>query len=134
MLLVTGYPIGYSVWLSFQEYDLRIPDSRGFVGLENYQTVLGDSIFWQDLSTTLIITVVSVVIELVLGFLIAWVMHRALVGRGLVRASLLVPYGIITVVAAFAWRFAFDPDRGLRQRAPRHRIGPGSPSAGPPCS
>ena len=113
MLLVTGYPIGYSLWLSFQEYDLRSPDARGFVGLENYQAVLGDRIFWQDLSSTLIITVASVLIELVLGFLIAWVMHRALVGRGLVRASLLVPYGIITVVAAFAWRFAFDPTVGF---------------------
>ncbi len=113
MLLVTGYPIGYSLWLSFQEYDLRSPDARGFVGLENYQAVLGDRIFWQDLSSTLIITVISVLLELVLGFLVAWVMHRALVGRGIVRASLLVPYGIITVVAAFAWRFAFDPTVGF---------------------
>lgn len=113
MLLVTGYPIAYSVWLSVQSYDLRDPDGRGFVGLDNYAAVLGDSIFWQDLTTTLVITAVSVALELVLGFVIAWVMHRAIVGRGLVRASLLVPYGIITVVAAFAWRFAFDPTVGF---------------------
>lgn len=113
MLLVTAYPIGYSVWLSLQTYDLRNPDERGFVGLDNYSAVLGDPIFWEDLGTTVLITVISVSIELVLGFVIAWVMHRAIVGRGLVRASLLVPYGIITVVAAFAWRFAFDPTVGF---------------------
>ena len=49
MLLVTAYPIAYSVWLSFQEYDLRFPDARGFVGLENYQRSWS-SIFWQDLA------------------------------------------------------------------------------------
>lgn len=113
MLLVTGYPIGYAIWLSLQRYDLRVPDDRAFVGLDNYSAVLSDRIFWQDLSATLIITVVSVIFELLLGFLFAWIMHRALLGRGLVRASLLVPYGIITVVAAFAWRFAFDPTTGF---------------------
>ena len=50
----------------------------------------------------MIITVVSVAIELVLGMLIALVMHRAIFGRGLVRTSILIPYGIVTVVAAFA--------------------------------
>jgi multiple sugar transport system permease protein len=52
-------------------------------------------------------------VELVLGFVFALVMHRALIGRRLVRASLLVPYGIITVVAAMSWRFAFDPTTGF---------------------
>jgi multiple sugar transport system permease protein len=53
-----------------------------------------------------------VAIELVLGMLLALVMHRALVGRGLVRTSALVPYGIVTVVAAFAWRFAWSSSQG----------------------
>jgi multiple sugar transport system permease protein len=52
-------------------------------------------------------------IELVLGFLLAWVMHRAIFGRAIVRSSSLVPYGIITVVAAFSWRFAFDTNTGF---------------------
>ena len=75
--------------------------------------MLTNEVFWQDLTSTLIITVVSVAIELVLGFALAYVMHRAIFAKGLVRASLLVPYGIITVVAAFAWRFAFDPTTGF---------------------
>ena len=56
-------------------------------------------------------------IELVLGMLIALVMHRAIFGRGPVRAAILIPYGIVTVVAAFAWRYAFDPTQRLRDRA-----------------
>jgi multiple sugar transport system permease protein len=113
MLLVTAYPIGYAVWLSTQRYGLRFPDDRGFVGFDNYSAVLGNELWWQDLVNTLVITVVSVIFELILGFALAFVMHRALFGRGMVRSSILVPYGIITVVAAFAWRFAFDPTTGF---------------------
>jgi multiple sugar transport system permease protein len=94
-------------------YDLRFPDQRRFVGLENYLSVLGSETWWQALLNTLIVTVGSVSLELVLGFVFALVMHRAVVGMRLVRTSLLVPYGIITVVAAMAWRFAFDPTTGF---------------------
>lgn len=113
MLLVTAYPIAYALWLSMQRYDLRFPDDRGFVGLDNYEAVLTNSVWWQDLINTLVITAASVAVELVLGFALAFVMHRALFGRAIVRSSILVPYGIITVVAAFAWRFAFDPTTGF---------------------
>ena len=113
MLVVTGYPIGYAVFLSLQRYDLRFPDDREFVGLSNYGEVLGSSTWWLDLFNTMVITVFSVAIELVLGMIIALVMHRAIFGRGPVRASILIPYGIVTVVAAFAWRYAFDPTTGF---------------------
>ena len=113
MLVVTAYPIGYALWLSTQRYDLRFPEERGYVGLDNYRAVLGNSLWWQDLINTSVIMVISVIIELVLGFALAFVMHRAIFGRGPVRSSILVPYGIITVVAAFAWRFAFDPTTGF---------------------
>jgi multiple sugar transport system permease protein len=113
MLLVTGYPIGYAFYLSLQRFDLRFPDEKEFVGLSNYADVLSSTTWWSDLVTTLIITVVSVAIELVLGMLIALVMHRAIFGRGPVRAAILIPYGIVTVVAAFAWRYAFDPASGF---------------------
>ena len=49
---------------------------------------------------------------------IALVMHRAIFGRGAVRTSVLIPYGIVTVVAAFAWRFAFEPDTGFVNQLP----------------
>jgi multiple sugar transport system permease protein len=112
MLAVTAYPIIYAFWLSLQRSDLRFPDESEFVGLGNYITVLSSSLWWSDLGRTVFITVVSVAIELVLGMLLALVMHRALVGRGLVRTASLIPYGIVTVVAAFAWRLAFSSADG----------------------
>jgi len=113
MLAVTAYPIVYAFWLSLQRYDLRFPDDREFVGLENYGSVLTDPVWWESFTTTTVLMVVTVAVELVLGFLLAFLMHRALIGRRTVRASILVPYGIITVVAALAWRFAFDPTTGF---------------------
>jgi multiple sugar transport system permease protein len=118
MLIVTGYPIGYAIYLSLQKYDLRFPDDKEFVGLSNYVDVLTASTWWSDVFNTLVITVFSVAIELVLGMAIALVMHRAIFGRGPVRAAVLIPYGIVTVVAAFAWRYAFDPGTGFVQGLP----------------
>jgi multiple sugar transport system permease protein len=113
MLLVTAYPIGYAFVLSVQELDLRFPDEGGFVGLDNYGTVLTSELWWQDVFNTAFITVIAVAIELVLGMIIALVMYRAIFGRGLVRVAVLIPYGIITVVAAFSWQFAFAPETGF---------------------
>jgi multiple sugar transport system permease protein len=118
MLLVTGYPIGYALYLSLQKLDLRFPAERRFVGLSNYIDVLGSSTWWEDVWNTTIITVLSVGLELVLGMALALVMHRAIFGRGPVRAAILIPYGIVTVVAAFAWRYAFDPASGFVQGLP----------------
>ena len=118
MLLVTAYPIGYALVLSLQELDLRFPDEGGFAGLDNYITVLGSSLWWQDVFNTLFVTVISVSVELTLGMIIALVMHRAIFGRGVIRTSVLIPYGIITVVAAFSWQFAFSTDYGFVNNLP----------------
>jgi multiple sugar transport system permease protein len=118
MLLVTAYPIGYAVVLSLQEVDLRFPEEGGFVGLDNYSAVLTSGLWWQDLFNTLFITVISVAIELALGMIIALIMYRAIFGRGLVRTAVLIPYGIVTVVAAFSWFYAFNPDTGFINNLP----------------
>jgi multiple sugar transport system permease protein len=118
MLLVTAYPIAYAVVLSLQDVDLRFPDEGGFVGLSNYSTVLTSQLWWTDVFNTVFIMVVSVSIELVLGMAIALVMFKAIFGRGVVRTSVLIPYGIITVVAAFAWQFAFAPETGFVNNLP----------------
>ena len=80
--------------------------------------MLSSSLWWQGVRNTLIITVISVAIEFVLGMGIALLMYRAIFGRGLVRTSVLIPYGIVTVVAAFAWQFAFQPDTGFVNQLP----------------
>ncbi|SKB04769.1 carbohydrate ABC transporter permease [Aeromicrobium choanae] len=112
MVAVTAYPIGYAIWLSLFRADLRTPDDNKFVGLDNYVTVLTSDIWWSAFGFTLLLTVVSVVFELILGMGLALVMHRTIVGRGLIRTSALVPYAIVTVVAAFSWRFAWSQDIG----------------------
>ena len=112
MVAVTAYPILYSVWLSLQRYDLKFPDEREFIGLTNYVTVLSNEYWWTAFGVTMLITVVTVAVELVLGMGLAIIMHRTIVGRGLVRTSALIPYGIVTVVAAFSWRYAWTPGTG----------------------
>jgi multiple sugar transport system permease protein len=112
MLAVTAWPIINAFILSLQRADLRFPDANEFIGFDNYGTVLSSSLWWEDVLHTFIITIASVAIELVLGMLLALVMHRAIFGRGTVRTSILIPYGIVTVVAAFSWRYAWSLDSG----------------------
>jgi multiple sugar transport system permease protein len=112
MVAVTGYPIVYAVILSLQKYDLHYPSQAKFIGLANYKAVLTSPYFHQALVVTLIITVISVAIEFVLGMGLAILMHRTLVGRGSLRTTVLVPYGIVTVVAAYSWQYAWTPNEG----------------------
>src|ERR1700709_1609236 len=118
MLAVTAYPIIYAFVLSLQKLDLRFPDQTEFIGLSNYGTVLSSELWWLDVFNTLLIMVISVGIELILGMVIALIMHRAIFGRGVVRTVVLIPYGIITVVAAFAWQFAFASESGFVDNLP----------------
>lgn len=112
MLAVTAYPIGYAMWLSLQRNNLATPHDTGFIGLGNYQTILTDRYWWSALGVTLAITVVSVTVEFVLGLSLALVMHRTLIGKGLVRTAVLIPYGIVTVVASYSWYYAWSPGTG----------------------
>ncbi|MBO0731688.1 MAG: sugar ABC transporter permease [Acidimicrobiaceae bacterium] len=112
MLAVAGAPMGYAIYLSFNRYDLRFPHLARWIGFANYSTVLENSFWWRAFLITVIITVVSVVIEFVLGMAFALVMHRTLVTRGLIRTFILIPYGLVTVIAAFGWQYAWTPGTG----------------------
>jgi multiple sugar transport system permease protein len=112
MLAVTAYPIGYAVWLSLQKVSLAAPNDTSFVGLANYQTVITDRYWWTAFIVTLVITVISVSIELVLGLALALVMHRTIFGKGAVRTAVLIPYGIVTVAASYSWYYAWTPGTG----------------------
>ena len=114
MVAVTVYPIVQAFFDSLFSYRLTAPDEREFVGLANYGVLFTDPVFWKDLGVTVLITLVTVAVELVLGFVLALVMHNAITKlRGLLRTAILVPYGTITVVSAFAWFFAFDINTGF---------------------
>jgi multiple sugar transport system permease protein len=113
MVLVTAYPMGQALYLSLFKYRLTVPDDKSFTGLGNYATVLTDSLFWKDTLNTVLIMVITVAIELVIGFVFAMVMHRIVFARGVMRTAILIPYGIITVVSAFAWQFTFSLNNGF---------------------
>ncbi|QYJ02614.1 sugar ABC transporter permease [Nocardioides panacisoli] len=113
MLLVTAFPMLRAIWLSTFDYSLTAPDERSFVGLSNYWTALTDDLFWQTTGITVFYMVFTVAVELVIGFAFAMVMHRVIFARGVVRTSILIPYGIITVVSGFAWQFAFSSTNGF---------------------
>ena len=113
MVLVTFYPILQAVYSSLFKHRLTDPGAQKFVFLENYLIILRDPLWWQAFGTTAFITVVTVVVELVLGFLIALAMAKIIYGRGLLRTIVLIPYSIITVVSAFSWFYAFATDTGF---------------------
>jgi len=113
MLLVTAFPMLRAIYLSTFDYALTAPEERAFIGLSNYVTALTDPLFWQTTGVTVLYMVVTVSVELVIGFIFAMVMHRVIFARGVIRTSILVPYGIITVVSGFAWQFAFSFQNGF---------------------
>ncbi len=113
MLLVTAFPMLRALYLSLFSYTLTAPGDQEFVGLSNYWTALTDSLFWLTTANTVMIMVVTVAVELVIGFIFAMVMHRVIFARGVIRTSILIPYGIITVVSGFAWQFAFSNTNGF---------------------
>lgn len=84
-----------------------------FIGLKNYSRYLQDGRMWQSLSNTFVFTIVSVGVELVLGLAIALLINRTFSGRGIVRASVLIPWAIPTAVAAMMWGFLYDGQTGI---------------------
>ena len=117
MVGVTAYPVVYAIILSLQRYNLELPQAVKFIGFSNYAAVLSSPYWWQALKVTVIITVFSVGITLVLGMLLAMLMHRTLFARGTVRTAALIPYGIVTVAAAYGWQYAWTPDQGYLSAA-----------------
>lgn len=111
--LIAIFPLGWTLWESLHRHDLRMPWlGRPFVGLGNYAAIAQDERFRDALLHTLFFTATTVVLELVLGLFLALAMNRAFRGRGAVRAAILVPWSIPTVVAALLWRFLFDSQSG----------------------
>jgi ABC-type sugar transport system permease subunit len=112
--LVAVFPLGWTIWESLHLHDLRMPwRGQPFIGLANYGELLGDPRFWGALLHTALFTLVSVTLELVLGLLVALALDRAFRGRGIVRAAVLLPWAIPTVVAALLWRFMFESQAGI---------------------
>jgi multiple sugar transport system permease protein len=113
MVAVAAFPMGYAIYLSFQRYDLRFPHLAKFIGVGNYETILSNTRFWwYAFAVTVVITVISVAAEYVIGMGLALLMHRTLFARGAVRTFILIPYGLVTVIAAYGWQYAWTPGTG----------------------
>jgi ABC-type sugar transport system permease subunit len=112
--LIALFPLLWTVWESLHLHDLRMPwRGRPFVGLDNYAEVLRTSRFWEALAHTAVFVIGSVIPELVIGTIFALALNQVYRGRGLVRALVLVPWALPTVVAALLWRFMFDGQAGI---------------------
>lgn len=114
VLLIAIFPLVWTVWESLHVHDLRMPwRGQPFVGIGNFREILAEPRFWEALAHTAVFTVGSVVPELVLGTVLALVLNQAFRGRGVVRALVLVPWAIPTVVTALLWRFLFNGSSGI---------------------
>lgn len=112
LLLVTAYPVVHVFWLSLHR-KLLIFDISRFVGLDNYLFLLKDDRFWNAIGNTAYFTVVSVSLELLLGLGIALLLNRDFRMKGLVRAVVLIPWAVPTVVSAKMWEWIYNTDFGI---------------------
>jgi trehalose/maltose transport system permease protein len=113
IVVVAFFPILYGVVLSLT--DSTVSAFGSFVGFENYVEMFQDPDFRVSLTNTVIFTVVSVVLEFIIGLGIALAVNRAFRGRGLIRAAILVPWAFPTVISAVMWRLMFQPGIGIFQ-------------------
>jgi multiple sugar transport system permease protein len=102
ILLLSIYPLLYSLWVAFVNYDFQIP-GHDFVGFDNFQQIFDDPLAWSSLVTTVLLSVANVVIELVLGLGLALAMIGSFRGRGLVMSILIVPLFISPVIVGQSW-------------------------------
>jgi multiple sugar transport system permease protein len=110
---VIGYPIVRAIWLSLFTENSRGTSTDVFAGFDNYRRALFGTAahdFWNSVGVTAFFAVTTVITEVVIGVLLAFMMHRAFRGRALVRASILVPWAIPTAVSAVLWQWMFQPD------------------------
>lgn len=103
LALVAGWPLLRTLWFSLTDATLATLDDHAFVGLENYYWLGLDPVWWRAVGNTLLFAAVSVSLETVLGFALALVLNRGLPLRGVLRAVVLIPWAIPTVVSAQMW-------------------------------
>lgn len=113
LLLIYGYPIARSLWLSLLTQNLGTQLEPHFSGLGNYGRMVGDGRFWHTLGNTAVFTIAAVTLELALGLAIALVLNRQFWGRGLVRTVAILPWALPTAVMAVGWAWIFNDQYGV---------------------
>ncbi len=116
LLVVIGVamvPLVQTVYYSFTDKRLGALQTTQWIGLENYRFLLRDSLWWSAVRVTILFTVVTVIAEFALGLLIALVVNSRFRGRGLMRAAMLVPWAIPTVLSAQMWKWMYNDIFGV---------------------
>jgi multiple sugar transport system permease protein len=114
LLAITAYPLFYNLWNSFHFVNLSIANqSHSFVGLDNYTKMFRSSEWVTALERTAAFTAVSIFLETIAALGLALMLNRGFRGRGLLRAAILVPWAVPTVVSATLWKTMFDPRAGF---------------------
>ena len=106
LLLFLAYPLGLGIWLSFT--DARIGRSGNFVGLENYVWLWDDSVFWLSVFNTLLYTGVASVFKFAIGLYLALLLNQHMPFKAIIRAIVLIPFIVPTVLSAIAFWWIFD--------------------------
>src|SRR5947199_8815994 len=107
LLLFLAYPLGLGVWLSFT--DAKIGSPGEFVGLENYDWLSDDKTFWLSVFNTLLYTGVASVVKFAIGLYLALLLNERLPFKAIIRAVVLIPFIVPTVLSAIAFWWLFDP-------------------------
>lgn len=114
LALVTAYPLLYNLWNSFHEVNLGIANSpEPWVGVHNYSAMFSSAEWVDALWKTAAFTAASVVLETIAALGLALMLHRKFPGRGILRAAILIPWAVPTVVSAELWRTMIDPRAGF---------------------
>ena len=112
IVLLAGYPIIYSAWISLHKFNLKRPRVFDFIGLSNYRQILESEEFWSALWITLEFTGLVVVLVVLLGLAIALLLNREFPGRDIVRTLILLPWAIPPVVNGLMWQWIYDSKVG----------------------
>jgi multiple sugar transport system permease protein len=118
LILFLAYPLGLGVWLSFT--DAKIGRSGVFVGLENYEWLWDDSVFWTSVFNTLLYTVVASAVKFAVGLYLALLLNEKLPLKAFLRAIVLVPFIVPTVLSAIAFWWIYDPQFSIVSWSLRH--------------
>lgn len=106
------FPLAYSFYLTFQNYDLAIGPPSEYVGLENYQEMLADTRFWRSWINTFLIIFPAITVQLLLGLGIALLLNRPIRGRAFITSLLIIPSMVSPVSAAMVWRMLYGVKYG----------------------
>ena len=117
LALVAGWPLLRTFWFGFTDANLSDLDASEFIGLINYYYLLQDPDWWNAVWNTFVFAIVSVALETILGLGIALALHAHFRGRGLLRAAVLIPWAIPTVVSAQMWSWMFNDVFGVINHA-----------------